>query len=100
MERIESSEVERAIRESTEANQVHVIPASQSAIEALKKRKYHEGNSTTGCVVCLDEFLHGMEITRMPCHHIFHGECIVSWLHLKNECPLCRFQMPLDTTEI
>ncbi|KAF6165943.1 hypothetical protein GIB67_012840 [Kingdonia uniflora] len=82
--------------ESMEANRVHTVPASQSAIDALEIKKVDEGDSTQACVVCLEEFSPGMDVTRMPCSHMFHGRCIVDWLHQKNECPLCRFKMPGD----
>lgn len=54
------------------------------------------------CSICLDTFTEGDEIawakdgSRTPsmaveeCDHIFHRECLVSWLQHHDECPLCR----------
>ena len=50
----------------------------------------------------MDEYVLGQLIYRTPtCHHIFHDECMRSWLLSKNQereqrCPLCN--VPLDIT--
>lgn len=47
----------------------------------------------TGCNICLMDFEIGEEIGWSPnpdCIHAFHKECIVDWLMVKNECPICR----------
>ncbi|PRQ21212.1 putative aminoacyltransferase, E1 ubiquitin-activating enzyme [Rosa chinensis] len=48
------------------------------------------------CSVCLEEFRSRPPCVAMPCSHVFHSECIRTWLGRRNErsCPLCRFQMP------
>ena len=52
------------------------------------------------CSICLDTFTSGEEIAwakdsgsssiEVGCDHIFHRECLISWLLYHNECPLCR----------
>ncbi|KAH7529117.1 E3 ubiquitin-protein ligase MPSR1 [Ziziphus jujuba] len=71
-------------------------PASKVSIEELERIKV-EGSlkEEVGCCsVCFDDFENGCEATRMPCLHLFHGDCIVKWLQTSKLCPLCRFQMP------
>jgi len=44
------------------------------------------------CSICLERFSTGDEIWILPCdeRHIFHGDCIKSWLRKNNSCPLCQ----------
>lgn len=43
------------------------------------------------CPVCIDEIEVGSSISRLPCSHSFHKECIVPWLKKNAEnCPCCR----------
>ena len=30
-----------------------------------------------------------------PCHHLFHPECLKLWCVHKNQCPICRAELPL-----
>ncbi|KAM7258901.1 hypothetical protein ACFE04_014642 [Oxalis oulophora] len=68
-------------------------PATQVAIDSLEKT-YFENCDTQECRICMEKFRAGMEVTSMPCKHIFHGECIVRWMHNSFFCPLCRFALP------
>lgn len=42
------------------------------------------------CPVCLEEFLPGEQIIRLPCFHRFHIGCLTQWLIICGECPYCR----------
>lgn len=39
------------------------------------------------CLVCREGMEHGK---KLPCGHIFHLECLKSWLQHQQACPLCR----------
>ena len=73
-----------------------LIPATKSSIEALEKvtLQQDELDSVAACVICTQEFEAGLEVTCMPCSHVYHEECIVKWLKRSNVCPLCRYSMP------
>ncbi|TXG53083.1 hypothetical protein EZV62_022252 [Acer yangbiense] len=51
--------------------------------------------SLTGeqCVICLEEFSKGGEIVMIPCSHVCHRNCIVKWLEMALNCPVCRFAL-------
>ena len=49
------------------------------------------------CVICLAEFEIGESITTLPCLHVFHTECIKSWIKSKNHCPICKFEITLNS---
>lgn len=75
--------------------QRNMIPASNSSIKELKRKKLDDENSNSRCcTICLDEFSKRYKVTCMPCSHIFHGNCITKWLKTSHYCPVCRFEMP------
>ena len=48
------------------------------------------------CVICYT----GIDVRNRkgymlaPCDHIFHKECLVQWMEVKMECPICRKELP------
>ncbi|XP_029173735.1 E3 ubiquitin-protein ligase RNF181-like [Nylanderia fulva] len=73
-------------------------PASKNAVETLPEIKI-ESSEIKQCPVCLKEFEANDKAKSMPCHHVFHQECIIPWLEKTNSCPLCRYELPTDDEE-
>ncbi|PIM99388.1 Anaphase-promoting complex (APC), subunit 11 [Handroanthus impetiginosus] len=78
-------------------------PAAKSVVENLPwmvftKEDVGENNNSI-CAVCKDEFTGGEKLTRMPCCHLYHGDCILPWLSMRNTCPLCRYELPTDDAD-
>lgn len=46
------------------------------------------------CVICQVDMSIGMKVTRMPCQHLFHTDCLHEWLKIGNSCPICRVEIP------
>ncbi|XP_057451871.1 probable E3 ubiquitin-protein ligase RHC2A [Lotus japonicus] len=65
-----------------------LVPASVKSIEELEMVRVEKEEN---CAICFEDF-HDVGV-RMPCLHMFHKDCITSWLQAANSCPLCRFQM-------
>lgn len=45
------------------------------------------------CSICLDDFDVGDELSwsrQLRCQHVFHSDCLASWLMKNDECPVCR----------
>jgi hypothetical protein len=59
-------------------------------IRSLKK----DNNSTENCTICLLSMEKKNICSILPCKHIFHTECIHSWIDAEEEtslqCPICR----------
>uniref|UniRef100_A0A0B6ZYA9 RING-type domain-containing protein n=1 Tax=Arion vulgaris TaxID=1028688 RepID=A0A0B6ZYA9_9EUPU len=44
------------------------------------------------CVICLDEYAPLTMLCGLPCGHVFHETCIISWFNReKHFCPMCRW---------
>lgn len=52
------------------------------------------------CTICLEELAVGGEAACMPCSHVFHEACIITWLKKKNCCPSCRFDFSNLKSEV
>lgn len=48
------------------------------------------------CVICYNEIDTSDRTDYMiaPCNHIFHKDCLVQWMEVKMECPICRHNLP------
>ncbi|OMH79709.1 Receptor-like protein [Zancudomyces culisetae] len=55
---------------------------------------YQHNRKLPLCSICIDDITIGAEIRKLPCGHIFHQECIESWLLLKScVCPTCGYNV-------
>ncbi|XP_018855453.1 E3 ubiquitin-protein ligase RDUF2-like [Juglans regia] len=76
-------------------------PASKAAIESLPTIEIVDSHvgSESHCAVCKEAFELGVEAREMPCKHIYHSDCILPWLSLRNSCPVCRHELPSERNE-
>jgi len=52
------------------------------------------------CSICLEEYEEGEMLRMLPCHHMFHTECIVPWLTERfPNCPLCKAHVIAEQQE-
>ncbi|KAK3445222.1 hypothetical protein EUGRSUZ_A01286 [Eucalyptus grandis] len=73
-------------------------PASKAAIESMPVVRIigNHIDTESHCAVCKEAFeLHG-EAREMPCKHIYHADCILPWLLIRNSCPVCRHELASD----
>ncbi|KAL3526655.1 hypothetical protein ACH5RR_011311 [Cinchona calisaya] len=77
-------------------------PAAKSVVENLPSVVLTIEDLTRNnvvCAVCKDEVCLGVKVTRLPCCHHYHQDCIVPWLSIRNTCPLCRYELPTDDVD-
>lgn len=82
------------INESFDVEQEHVIlrPAPPELLGSLVSEVCSdETNIGYQCVICMEEFIVGAKIQRLPCSHSFHENCIFCWFQDKATCPICRY---------
>lgn len=74
-------------------------PASKAAIELMPSVEIMPGKmcSDLDCAICHEEFTISSDVREMPCKHLYHSDCILSWLSIKNSCPICRHELPIET---
>jgi E3 ubiquitin-protein ligase RNF115/126 len=72
-------------------------PTSESALKTLKDIKLDENNlqeyGDKECSVCKENYILNDTISKLPCEHLFHNECSVTWLKMHNTCPVCRKEL-------
>ncbi|KAI3458677.1 hypothetical protein Pfo_015340 [Paulownia fortunei] len=73
-------------------------PASKAAIESMPTVEIIDQHISveSHCAVCKEAFELGSEAREMPCKHLYHQDCILPWLSLRNSCPVCRHELPTD----
>ena len=60
-------------------------------LENLDEFNYIKGDNNEVCCICLNEYLIEEKVITLPrCEHLFHSQCIKSWLRQSNTCPFCR----------
>ena len=74
----------------TDAAIVSELPETQ--IDDINKLEEDKKN----CVICMEDFKNGDKSTNLPCLHMFHTNCIQSWLKTQNTCPICKFELTQD----
>ncbi|KAJ8562739.1 hypothetical protein K7X08_031191 [Anisodus acutangulus] len=76
-------------------------PASKAAIESLPRIEIINDHIAleSCCAVCKEEFELGTEAREMPCKHLYHSECILPWLSMRNSCPVCRYELPTESRD-
>lgn len=70
-------------------------PAPRSLLRALKVIRYVKPNDPEAgaedcCAICCCEYEAGQPTIKLSCSHLFHKECIISWLKVDAVCPICK----------
>lgn len=77
-------------------------PASKAAVDSLPTFEIDHSHLIleSHCAVCKEPFELGTTVREMPCKHIYHSECILPWLALRNSCPVCRHELQPDDDDL
>ncbi|KAG6391142.1 hypothetical protein SASPL_148893 [Salvia splendens] len=82
------------VRRGLDAAVVDAFPTFTYA--EVKEHKI--GKSVLECAVCLSEFKDHETLRLIPkCDHVFHPECIDTWLESNVTCPVCRANLTPQT---
>lgn len=73
--------------------QTHLMLRTQiynTASEALTAKNVDDDDDDVACAICFGPIEHGDRVGALPCHHLFHAECLKTWLVRRQVCPLCQ----------
>ena len=63
---------------------------SSEEISKLSSRKY-TGPTQNKCSICFSDIEDSDDVINLKtCSHEYHATCLVSWLKISNQCPICR----------
>ncbi|GAA5859846.1 hypothetical protein JCM1840_001762, partial [Sporobolomyces johnsonii] len=66
-------------------------PASSLPSHARPRLPLRRYPSLCDCAICLDAFSAPSIVMELPCGHLFHRDCAMSWLlEQRGVCPICR----------
>ena len=84
------SDLENSGIRATDRDILNELP--ETNIEDVSKLDSDKKN----CVICLEDFKNREKAIILPCIHLFHKNCIKSWLKKNNSCPICKFKLTRD----
>lgn len=67
------------------------------AESGMKKETARMGSvQRLNCVICYNDIdiQNRQSYMLAPCDHVFHKECLMRWMEVKMECPVCRSDLP------
>ena len=72
-----------------------VVPTHEEVLSKLPSDEYDSEKHQDGkCSICQLDYEDKEIITKLPCDHTFHKECIKQWLKNYNHiCPVCRHDL-------
>lgn len=76
---------------------------TQTSIERLPtflfcKDQHGGSEEESSCPICMEDYVEGAELRRLPCFHGYHKNCIDVWLKKSQDpmCPICRVEVRIE----
>jgi hypothetical protein len=83
----------------SESQRSTISSAIHATVESLVHVRLPETNEEPEtCMVCRDDQPAGCVVTRLPCGHTYHSDCILQWFERKPSCPTCRYELSAGST--
>ena len=82
-----------AISGSSTSSSVGVTPTTTQETHTIPRPVHRP---TLDCCICYDaiDIRDRQAYMLAPCDHLFHRSCLVQWMEVKMECPICRSELP------
>jgi len=109
---LETEMLHEALRQSTEGDGAQEEtpedkePRSAEVLSMLPRINWYHPSEKEGrpthnceeCALCLEEYVKGEEVLKLPCRHLFHEGCLGPWFTKSLTCPLCKQEVTPTTT--
>jgi len=59
-------------------------------LQGIKSHVLRKSQVDERCCICLGDFIKGECVRELDCNHLFHKECVDTWLKQNRKCPLCK----------
>jgi hypothetical protein len=70
-----------------------VVPEQKNTDESKQSEVNGSDDNQKSCCICMEDFKDAEDVRTLPCLHIFHTNCIDSWLVKSRTCPICKFDI-------
>eukprot|EP00559_Dactyliosolen_fragilissimus_P005706 CAMPEP_0184856060 /NCGR_PEP_ID=MMETSP0580-20130426/1215_1 /TAXON_ID=1118495 /ORGANISM="Dactyliosolen fragilissimus" /LENGTH=140 /DNA_ID=CAMNT_0027350831 /DNA_START=164 /DNA_END=586 /DNA_ORIENTATION=- len=70
----------------------------QGVNERSRRRWEHFKFHVPTCSICLGEYENGDDLTRLPCQHTYHTQCVDAWCSNHVRCPLCNANLDEESS--
>ena len=73
-----------------------VVTTAATTTTAETPKPRASSRPTLDCCICYDaiDIRDRQGYMLAPCDHLFHRDCLVQWMDIKMECPICRTELP------
>ena len=65
-------------------------------VSTVKEEKKPSDNNYK-CMICLSNYKIRDKIYTLPCLHIFHSKCFEKWMYQQRACPICKYDVSLES---
>ncbi|CAI5720326.1 unnamed protein product [Hyaloperonospora brassicae] len=89
---------EELLRLGEEVGDVKQERWRQMAVQVISSLPTHQWAQSHGentCIVCQYSFVLNDRAMTLPCAHVFHEDCVDSWIRENNSCPLCKREISI-----
>ena len=91
------SDIREEYKQAQKAKKLQEQLIDISYEDYLKKN----GSEADMCIICTDSFKNNDRVIELSCNnkHVFHADCIKTWIAKKTICPMCRADLVPDLDE-
>ncbi len=68
---------------------------SNDQIEKIQVVEYSKSQKENICSICFSEYKLKEKIKKLPCNHLFHINCVDTWMKKEKKCPFCKEEVKL-----